>query len=128
MRLLLDTHALVWFLEDAPTLSDHAAKAIEAAGSHCFVSAASIWELAIKSRLGKIKLPYSLHEGLPDLLARNGIEVLPIDHLHAAAVAQLPLHHGDPFDRLLVAVAQQEKLILVSRDAIFDAYDVRRIW
>ena len=120
MRLLLDTHALLWWLADDPTLSAEARKAIADAGSVVYVSAASAWEIAIKRSLGKLEAP----EELDEALAANAFAPLPITIGHALAAGRLPNHHQDPFDRMLVAQAMAEGLTLVTRDENIAKYDV----
>ncbi|MEW5787937.1 MAG: type II toxin-antitoxin system VapC family toxin [Pseudomonadota bacterium] len=128
MRLLLDTHAFLWWISDAPDLSGPARKAIANEGNDCFLSLASCWEMAIKTSLGKLRLALPLERFIPEQLASNGFSLLPIDFRHTARVESLPFHHRDPFDRLLIAQAQAEKLVLVSADGAFNDYGVRRIW
>lgn len=128
MRLLLDTHTLLWWVEDAPQLSVKARKAIAAPDAECYVSLASAWELAIKCSLGKLKLATSVRQYFPSQLAANGFVQLDISFRHVARVESLEFHHRDPFDRLIAAQALEEKLILVSADNVFDAYGVKRIW
>jgi PIN domain nuclease of toxin-antitoxin system len=96
--------------------------------SELLLSIGSCWELAIKHSLGKLELRRPFEEFLPSALAKNAIELLPITLSHLSAVVQLPFHHRDPFDRLLVAQAQVEKIPLVSADGAIDAYGVVRIW
>lgn len=128
MNILLDTHAFLWFVDDDPRLSQPAQALIEAEESQPFLSAASLWEIAIKISLGKLilKQPYDIF--IPHQLALNGISILNITIEHAAAIAILPFHHRDPFDRLLAVQAKIEKMILVSADPIFDAYEIKRVW
>ncbi|MBI4702042.1 MAG: type II toxin-antitoxin system VapC family toxin [Deltaproteobacteria bacterium] len=128
MRYLLDTHCLLWFLQGARELPAGVARRIEAASAANHVSMASVWEMAIKVGLGKLEVPYSIGRDLPSLLAGNGFVVLPLAFEHLQVVAELPRHHRDPFDRLLVAQARCEALVLLSRDPVFDAYAVRREW
>lgn len=127
MRLLLDTHALLWWLLDDPELPASARRAIERA-EVVRVSAASIWEVAIKQRLGKLPALSIAVAELPDLVRRSGFVPLAIDERHACAVAALPLHHRDPFDHLLIAQAQIEQLTLVTRDPQFADYGVDLRW
>lgn len=128
MKLLLDTHALIWAAENDSRLSDLAREAAKDPANEVFYSAASIWEMAIKIRLGKLKLAWPLDDSFQALLEKNGFEFLAVEFDHAAKVAGLPLHHGDPFDRLLIAQALVEGLRPVSNDTALDAYDVKRLW
>lgn len=119
MRLLLDTHILLWAMLDDPRLG--AGLGMKIAGAEAiFVSAASVWEVSIKSGLGKLDVPADLF----DRALAVGARPLPITWAHARAVQGLPPHHADPFDRLLIAQAQCEGLTLVSRDAKFTAYGI----
>lgn len=124
MTQLLDTHALLWFLQGAPAARP-VRKRIEA-GRNVF-SVASIWEAAIKVSLGKLVLPYSVDK-LPALCAENGVEIIDVGPREALRVATLAWHHRDPFDRLLVAQCFEHGLVLVSRDPHFDAYGIERVW
>lgn len=124
MQLLLDTHVLLWWLDDDRALSVKARKAIANADNECFLSLASCWELAIKYSLGKLTLSQPLDQFIPEQLYRNGIRLLHIDFRHVAKVATLPFHHRDPFDRLLVAQASIEKMTLVTADAAIARYDI----
>ena len=126
MPVLLDTHAFLWWCEDAPELSAKARKAIQ--NNDCFVSMASFWEIAIKSSLNKLRLPVSIERYLPEQMSLNGFETLEISFRQTMGTTRLEWHHRDPFDRLLAAQAVEEKLPVVSRDAIFDAYGLKRIW
>ena len=128
MRYLLDTHTLLWFLQDARDLPSSVAARIEAEAAESYVSIASIWEMAIKLSLGKLRVPYSLSEDLPQLLQQNAFRILPLAFSHLQVLSELPFHHRDPFDRALVAQAQVEGLILLSRDEALDSYDVQRRW
>ena len=120
MRLLLDTHALLWWLTDDPRLTDRAREAIADPASSVFVSAAVAWEIAIKQALGRLEPP----EDLSVRLARERFEELAITIVHALRAAELPPHHGDPFDRVLVAQAELEGLTLVTRDPRIAQYGV----
>lgn len=128
MRLLLDTHAFLWWVGDAPELSAKARAAIGKADNPCFVSLASCWEMAIKASLGKLTLAQPVERFVPEQIAANGFQLLAIDFRHVGRVESLPFHHRDPFDRLLVAQAISEKLTLVSADASLSAYGVKRLW
>lgn len=126
MALLLDTHAFLWWCEDSPELSKKARKAMTA--DDCFVSLASFWEIAIKISLNKLRLPGIVDRYLADQMSLNGFEQLEITFRQIMRCSSLQRHHGDPFDRLLVAQAQEESLTIVSRDPAFDAYGIKRIW
>ena len=128
MRVLLDTHALLWWLEDAPSLSAKARELIADPGTAVLVSTASIWEVAIKARFGRLEVPDDLEGFFTRQLSENGFEVLPVHLRHAALVRHLEDHHRDPFDRLLVAQVQCETIPLVSKDQWLQAYDVEVIW
>lgn len=125
MRLLLDTHVLLWWREGSRKLGGRARTAIEAEAATVHVSAASAWELAIKSRLGKLKIREPLHEWLPAAIESSGFLSLSITLEHTVLVANLPDHHGDPFDRMLIAQARHDGLTIVTSDTAFEAYDVR---
>lgn len=126
MPVLLDTHAFLWWCEDSPELSKKARKVMTA--EDCFVSLASFWEIAIKISLNKLRLPGIADRYLADQMSLNGFEQLEISFRQIMRCASLPRHHGDPFDRLLVAQAQEESLPIVSRDPAFDQYGIKRIW
>ena len=128
MRLLLDTPTFLWFVWDDPLLSTTARLLIEESMNEVWVSMASVWELAIKVRIGKLTLTQPVETFFAEQLARNRIRLLPIELSHAARVSALPLHHRDPFDRLLVAQSLTEQIPLVSVDAVLDAYGVDRRW
>ena len=128
MRLLLDTHAFLWWVGAGRTLSRRARSAIGSGRNECFVSIATAWEIAIKVSLGSLRVEGSLNRFLPDQIAANGFQPLPIDLRHAARVATLPFHHRDPFDRLLVAQALEEELAVVTADPVFAEYGVKRVW
>lgn len=128
MRILLDTHTFLWFLEGSSRLSATARGLIEESSNQPFLSVASLWEMAIKISLGKLKLERPFDSLIPEQLELNGIELLGINLSHAAAVITLPFHHRDPFDRLLIAQAVVENMPLVGADSLFDAYPVKRFW
>jgi PIN domain nuclease of toxin-antitoxin system len=127
MKLLLDTHAFLWFVAGDERLSRRARRAMEASDAELLLSAASVWEMAIKARLGRLELPCSVEEYVAEKVA-GGFSVLSVDWPHAAAVERLPLHHRDPFDRLLAAQALTERLPLVSSDPVFRSYGVKVVW
>jgi PIN domain nuclease of toxin-antitoxin system len=121
VRLLLDTHVLLWWLADDRRLKPSERRAIADRDSLVCVSAVSVWEIAIKRGLGRLDIDI---EVLEREMEAGGLIELPIRWRHAKSTASLPYHHDDPFDRLLVAQAQSEGLVLVSYDAAFRAYDV----
>ena len=127
MKLLLDTHAFLWFVTGDERLSLRARRALAAEDNELLLSAASVWEMAIKARLGRLALPGTVREYVAEKAA-GGITILPIEWTHAAAVENLPLHHRDPFDRLIVAQALAENLSLVSADHAFRRYGVKVVW
>ncbi len=118
MRILLDTQVFLWFLADSPKLSQVARKIVAEASEAC-ISAATIWEVAIKFALGKLAVPPEL---VASQIGSNGFIELPIRARHALEVARLPVYHRDPFDRLLVAQAISEPLVLVTADALLERY------
>jgi PIN domain nuclease of toxin-antitoxin system len=128
VNLVLDAHALLWFLDDDPLLVPPAKALIEDPANRKLVSVATCWEIAIKVGLKKLDLGEPASTFLPRELATNGFDLLGIELAHATFVETLPPHHKDPFDRLLVAQTIIEKLPLVSCDAIFDQYGVSRLW
>lgn len=128
MKLLLDTHAFLWFIGGSPRLSVVARKAIEAPESQRFLSAASIFEMAIKVSLGKLTVAQPLDQILAREIEGGGFSLLPIEVRHVAVLASLPFHHRDPFDRLLAAQAQVDSLVFLSTDEAFDAYGIPRLW
>lgn len=128
MRALLDTHVLLWWVVDAPRLSQRARHLLSNPGSEVYFSAASSWELAIKFALGRLTLPVPPRSFVPKILREQSIRPLDVTHAHALAVAELPPQHRDPFDRLLVAQARLEKLAVVSGDPIFREYGSKVIW
>lgn len=125
---LFDTHALLWAMVDDPRLGDQAKRLFDDGETPIVVSAASIWEIAIKVSLGKLSLSKRLEELVESDLPAQGIPVLGVEARHAIAVQRLPFHHRDPFDRVLAATAQVDRLTMVSRDPVFEHYGVPRIW
>lgn len=121
---LVDTHALLWWLADDASLSAGARHALADPGQDALVSTASIWEIAIKRALGKLTAP----DDLPDLIVAAGFDLLAVTAAHAWQVRDLPLHHRDPFDRLLVAQALVEDVPVVTSDARFADYGVPVCW
>lgn len=130
MRLLVDTHAFLWFLAGDSSLSSAARTAMEERENDLLLSVASLWEMAIKVSIGKLALPGDYEAFITSQLSANGIQLLNITPQHAAKVSSLPFPangHRDPFDRLLIAQALVEDLPLVSQDGAFDAYELTRI-
>lgn len=127
MKLLLDTHTFLWFIEDNPRLSVDA-KALLESDAELLISTASLWEIAIKTSIGKLTLTQPFETFLPQQLELNNITILSIELAHLAIVSALPFYHRDPFDRLLIAQAMNEQLPVVSADAAFDAYAIERLW
>ena len=125
-RLLLDTHALIWFVSNDPNLPVSTREKIESADD-VFLSIASLWEMAIKLNIGKLPLQGNFEDIEPQLIAA-GITILPLTFADTVQFRYLPLHHRDPFDRILVAQAMNHSLVLISRDVAFDAYDLQRLW
>lgn len=128
MDLLLDTHAFVWWVADAPELSEPAREVIADATKKCTLRPASCWAKAIESSLGWPELSQPIEPVIPEHMRDNGFDPPPIEFRPAARVEALPLHHRDPCARLLSAQAQTEKLAIVFRDAVLSANGVRRIW
>ncbi len=128
MRVLLDTHALLWFLSGNSRMSDYARRVTADPDNEALLSAGSLWETTIKASLGKLTLDEPFEEVIPDKLAAERIEVLPIEMQYLAALRRLPFHHRDPFDRLIIAQALVEGVPVVTRDAVFESYGVEVIW
>ena len=128
MRILLDTHAFLWWISDAPQLSQKARQIIGNGENALFLSAASGWEIAIKTRLGKLKLPADITSFIAEQLSVNAITPLPIQMKHALHLNSLPDFHRDPFDRMIVAQAQVEGLPVLTADPQLAGYSVQIIW
>ncbi|HEY8669020.1 MAG TPA: type II toxin-antitoxin system VapC family toxin [Tepidisphaeraceae bacterium] len=128
MRLLLDTHALLWFAQGSPSLSRAARAVIEDDSNQRYVSHASAWEVAIKLSLGKLTLQVAYEDLFPGVVLANGFLLLAPDLGHYRELLHLPFHHRDPFDRLLIAQARSEGLTLVSGDGNMAAYGVPLLW
>ena len=128
MKYLLDTHSLIWFIEGDVKLSLHARQLMDDEANELFVSVGSLWEMAIKFSIGKLNLGRPFAEMFPQQLTDNSIEILGITVDHLRIVCDLPFHHRDPFDRLIIAQAVVERLPIISVDAVFDGYGVKREW
>jgi PIN domain nuclease of toxin-antitoxin system len=128
MKLLLDTHTFLWWITDDPQLSTKARELIGDGHNILYWSAASSWEVSIKYALGRMPLPEAPEQFLPAEIEKNRLESLPIIDAHAFQAGQLPHHHRDPFDRMLVAQAQVESLALLSNDQQLNHYNVEIRW
>jgi PIN domain nuclease of toxin-antitoxin system len=128
VKLLLDTHAFLWWVEGTPALGRRARIAVANPANQVFLSVASCWELAIKLSLGKLRLTQRLDRFIPEHLSLNGFSLCAVELRHVASVADLPFHHRDPFDRLLAAQALQDQLAVVSADRVFRRYGVTVVW
>jgi PIN domain nuclease of toxin-antitoxin system len=128
VKLLLDTHAFLWWVEGAPALGRRARAEVANPDNDVFLSIASCWELAIKISLGKLRLTQSLERFIPEQLTRNGFVLFGVEFRHVALIADLPFHHRDPFDRVLVAQALLDELAIVSADRVFRKYGVTVVW
>jgi PIN domain nuclease of toxin-antitoxin system len=128
MRLLVDSHTLIWAVDDPSRLGNAAITALQDPANELIVSAATIWEIAIKVGLGKLKLSLAYRQWMRRAIADLGLATLPITVEFADAQNQLPQIHRDPFDRLLIAQSVLDSLPIVSADSQFDAYGVNRVW
>ena len=128
MKLLLDTHTFIWWDSEPARLSPRALALCQDRVNTVLLSVASVWEMQIKLQLGKLKLNLPLAEVIETQRQTNNVEVLPVTLTHVLALESLPVHHKDPFDRLLVAQAKIEEAVLVSRDPIFAKYPVKSVW
>jgi PIN domain nuclease of toxin-antitoxin system len=126
-RFLLDTHAFLWLIQGDPQLSSRARTIIADDTNQLNFSVVSIWEIAIKLNIGKLKIEHSI-EDIYQLLAQLKIEILPIERLDLDRYLTLPLHHRDPFDRLIISQAIDRELMLISADGSFEPYPVQRLW
>ncbi|BAY25867.1 PilT domain-containing protein [Calothrix sp. NIES-2100] len=126
MRQLLDTHTFIWFVMGNPRISDNLRSRIE--NNDNLLSLVSVWEMAIKHSIGKLNFNMSFPEFIEQQIINNGIEVMPIAREEIIVVSQLPLHHRDPFDRMLIAQSIVEGIPILSADTIFDAYPIQRLW
>ena len=128
MKLLLDTHTLLWWLDGSDRLSDRAKSAIGDGASRVFVSAASAWEIATKGRMGKLPGATEVAERFTEIIGDQDFDSLPIALEHARRAGLMPGEHRDPFDRILIAQSQIEGLVLVSNEELFDRFGIRRLW
>ena len=125
MKALLDTHVFLWWIMDDERLTPYIRDFIADEGNDLFLSSASCWEIAIKTKIGRLKLSENPEKFIPDQMIANNITGLPIQLVHALHVYNLPDHHRDPFDRILVAQARIEKIHIITNDNIFADYDVK---
>jgi PIN domain nuclease of toxin-antitoxin system len=128
MKVLLDTHAFLWWITDDPKLSLRVRGIISDGENEVFISAATGWEIAIKAQIGRLKLPDEPRRFILEQLKINSMKSLPIEMRHALHISTLPIHHQDPFDRILIAQAQMEELPVLSADPQFGKYEVTIIW
>lgn len=128
MRALLDTHAFLWWLTDSPELSQSARSAIGDSTNELYLSAASGWEIVIKAKLGRLEIAGDPEKLIPEQMALNAIDGLPVQMSHALHVFQLPDLHRDPFDRILIAQCQVEEIPIITKDPAISQYDVEIIW
>lgn len=128
MTFLLDTHTYLWTIDESPRLSRTAVDLIESSETQLVLSMASLWEIAIKLSIGKLRLELAFADVAMAIPVAHDMEILPITVNHLDIVSRLPTHHRDPFDRLLVAQCLAEDMAIVSNDTILDAYGVERLW
>ncbi|MDT9185597.1 MULTISPECIES: type II toxin-antitoxin system VapC family toxin [Limnospira] len=128
MRLLLDTHIFIWLIDGNPKLSQTARQAIEDESNTLHLSIVSLWEITIKTSLGKLELAIPLEQIVINFILPSDIEILPIHLPHLLILQTLPFHHRDPFDRLLISQAKSETLTLLSEDGMFEQYEVEILW
>jgi hypothetical protein len=126
MKQLIDTHTLLWFTMGNPRISDNLRLQIE--NNDNLLSIASVWEMAIKHSIGKLNLEMSFDDFVEQQIIGNGITLQQINTKHISVIAQLPLHHRDPFDRMLIAQAMVANIPIISADKIFDVYPIQRLW
>ena len=128
MKYLLDTSVWLWSLTASERINKKARQLLASGGEELYLSAASSWEISIKWALGRLELPEPPGSYVPKRLAAQGIRPLAITHTHALAVSELPTHHSDPFDRLLIAQAKIEDMVILTADRAFERYGVKILW
>ena len=128
MKLLLDTHAFIWWNSEPAKLSASALSACQDQANTLILSVVSVWEIQIKSQLGKLKLNMPLSEIIQSQRQMNNVQILTVELDHVLELQNLPYHHKDPFDRLLIAQANVEDVLLVSGDSVFSEYPINLIW
>ena len=127
MELLLDTHAFIWFINGDDSLPDKVKDEIKDVRNKCFLSIASLWEIAIKTSLGKLELKSDFNK-LADFLSANDIDILPITFEHLQKLLHLKYHHRDPFDRIIISQGITDKLTVLTKDEYFKKYRVKIMW
>ncbi len=128
MTYLLDTHVWLWMLMHPEKLSERVKGLLVDPSNKLLLSAASIWEISIKARLGKLKLPTDVRDYVPSRMTRTRTDGIAVQPAHALQVSTLPMHHRDPFDRMLIAQAQSEHLPIITSDGAYQNYDVEVLW
>jgi PIN domain nuclease of toxin-antitoxin system len=128
VKILIDTHVFIWYIQNSERLPSSVATLINAGGNEILFSIASIWEMAIKQSTGKLNLGVPYIGFIEEQMRLNNIELLPISLNHIELVITLPFHHRDPFDRILIAQAIAEDILLISADSVFALYPVQRMW
>jgi PIN domain nuclease of toxin-antitoxin system len=128
MKILLDTHTFIWYITDSPQLSQNAKQLIENENTEKLLSLASVWEMGIKHPIGKLNFSRPFMEFIKEQLVITNIGLLGIDFEHIEVITTLPLHHRDPFDRIIIAQAILEGIPVIGADVMFDAYGITRFW
>lgn len=128
MKILLDTHTFMWYITDSPQLSKNAKQLIENENTEKLLSLASVWEMGIKHSIGKLNFVQPFMEFIKEQLLITNIGLLGIDFEHIEVITTLPLHHRDPFDRIIIAQAILEGIPVIGADVMFDAYGITRFW
>ena len=127
MNNLIDTHAFIWFINGDSDLSDNAKKAIEHQDANNFISIASLWEIAIKISLGKLELKTSFAK-LAEQIELNGFQILSVTFEDTLLISELPFHHRDPFDRIIIAQSIANRLSIITKDKLYEGYQANIIW
>jgi PIN domain nuclease of toxin-antitoxin system len=128
MRVLIDTHIFIWYIQNSERLPSSVATYINDGRNDIFLSIASVWEMAIKQSTGKLNLGFPFASFIAEQMSINSMELLPLRLDHLEVITTIPFHHRDPFDRILIAQAIQEDIVIISADSIFSSYPVQIIW
>lgn len=128
MKFLLDTHTFLWFIDDDKKLSSYARDLIENTDNQCFISMVSIWEMSIKSSLGKLDIPLPINNLYQNHIIANEFDILPIQLKYLQTFHDLPFYHNDPFDRMIIAQSMVENTPIIGCDKVFKDYDVNLFW